>query len=61
VIVKQLNALLNQILRQPEVHDRMLAVGLEFTPNSPDDAAARLKSEALKWHSVVDRLGLLLD
>jgi tripartite-type tricarboxylate transporter receptor subunit TctC len=60
-IVKQLNGVLNQILQRPDVRDRMLAVSLEYTPNSPDDAAARLKSEALKWHSVVDRLGLSLD
>jgi tripartite-type tricarboxylate transporter receptor subunit TctC len=60
-IVKQLNAALTQILQRPDVRDRMLAVSLDFTPNSPGEAAARLKAEAVKWHAVVDRLGLLLD
>ncbi len=39
----------------------MLAADLEFVPNTPDPAAAGLKSEGQKWRAVVDRLGLQLD
>jgi hypothetical protein len=34
---------------------------LEFVPNTPEQAAARLRKEADKWARVVERLGLRAD
>jgi tripartite-type tricarboxylate transporter receptor subunit TctC len=55
-------ALLNQriaaILQEPYVRERMLAVDLEFIPNTPQQASARLQREGSRWKGVVDRLGL---
>ena len=59
--VKYLNEMIGKILAQPEVRERMLASDLEFVPNTPDEAAARLKREAQKWSEVIKRLGLQLD
>ena len=55
--VKYLNETIGKILAQPEVRERMLASDLEFVPNTPDEAAARLKREAQKWSEVIKRLG----
>jgi tripartite-type tricarboxylate transporter receptor subunit TctC len=55
-------ALLNQritaILQQPDIRERMLAVDLDFVPNTPEQASARLQREGVRWKDVVDRLGL---
>jgi tripartite-type tricarboxylate transporter receptor subunit TctC len=55
-------ALLNQriaaILQQPDIRERMLAVDLDFVPNTPQQASARLQRESVRWKDVVDRLGL---
>jgi tripartite-type tricarboxylate transporter receptor subunit TctC len=55
-------ALLNQriaaILQQPDIRERMLAVDLDFVPNTPEQASARLQRESVRWKDVVDRLGL---
>ena len=60
-IIKTLNEVFSKILSQPEVRERMLASDLEFFPNTPAEAAARLKRETQKWSAVIDRLGLQLD
>jgi tripartite-type tricarboxylate transporter receptor subunit TctC len=55
-------ALLNQriaaILQQPDIRERMLAVDLDFVPNTPQQDSARLQRESVRWKEVVDRLGL---
>ena len=61
VIIKRLNETIGKILQQPDVRDRMLASDLEFVPNTPEEAATRLKREARKWSEVINRLGLHLD
>jgi len=60
-IVKYVNETIGNILKQPEVRERMLASDLEFVPNTPAEAATRLKRETQKWNAVIDRLGLQLD
>ena len=34
---------------------------LEFEPNSPEAAAARLQREGAHWKHVIDRLGLKIQ
>ena len=60
-IVKYVSEAIANILKQPEVRERMLASDLEFVPNTPAEAATRLKRETQKWSAVIDRLGLQLD
>ena len=48
-------------LAQPDARARMLAMDLEFVPNTPEQAATRLRREAEKWTRVVERLGLRAD
>jgi tripartite-type tricarboxylate transporter receptor subunit TctC len=58
-------ALLNQriaaILQQPDIRERMLAFDLDFVPNTPEQASARLQREGALWKGVIDRLGLKLQ
>ncbi len=57
-VVAALNETFGAALAQPDVRARMLAMDLEFVPNTPEQAAERLRSEADKWARVVERLGL---
>jgi tripartite-type tricarboxylate transporter receptor subunit TctC len=57
-VVAALNDAFGAALTQPEARARMLAMDLEFVPNTPAQAAARLRREADKWARVVERLGL---
>lgn len=60
-VVTALNETFGAALAQADVRARMLAMDLEFVPNTPEQAAARLRREADKWARVVERLGLRAD
>jgi tripartite-type tricarboxylate transporter receptor subunit TctC len=60
-VVIALNERIAKLLQRPDVRERMLAVDLEFVPNDPSQAAARLRAESEKWARVVDRLGLKVE
>jgi tripartite-type tricarboxylate transporter receptor subunit TctC len=60
-VVAALNEAIGVMLTAQDVRNRMLAVDLEFVPNTPEQAAARLRREADKWARVVERLGLRAD
>ena len=60
-VVAALNEAFGAVLAQADVRDKMLTMGLEFIPNTPEQAAARMRREADKWALVVDRLGLRAD
>ena len=49
-----LNEAFGAALAQPEVRARMLAMDLDFIPNTPEQAATRMRREAAKWTLVVD-------
>lgn len=60
-VLAALNQAFNAALAQPEVRARMLAMDLEFVPNTPEQAAERLRREAERWARVVERLGLTVQ
>jgi tripartite-type tricarboxylate transporter receptor subunit TctC len=60
-VVVALNEAFGAVLAQADVRNKMLAMGLEFVPNTPEQAAARVRREADKWARVVERLGLRAD
>ncbi len=60
-VVAALNEIFSAALAQPDVRARMLAMDLEFVPNTPEQAAERLRREADRWARVVERLGLRAD
>ncbi len=60
-VVAALNETFGAVLAQPDVRHKMLAMDLEFIPNTPEQAAARMQEESDKWARVVERLGLRVD
>ena len=59
--VDKLNAGIVRILNQPEVKERLLALGAEPVGSRPDEFARLIKSEAARWGQIVKALGLKAD
>jgi tripartite-type tricarboxylate transporter receptor subunit TctC len=60
-VVAALNEAFSAALARHDVRARMLAMDLEFVPNTPEQAASACAREADKWARVVERLGLRAD
>jgi tripartite-type tricarboxylate transporter receptor subunit TctC len=62
---KHIVALLHQeiarIMRQPDVKERLVALGFEPVGSPPDEFAAWLKSEYAKWGEVVRKGNLKVE
>jgi tripartite-type tricarboxylate transporter receptor subunit TctC len=57
-IVKALNGALGEILADPEVRKRLMELGIEAKASSPEEIAARLKSDIDKWRQVIEKAGI---
>jgi len=60
-IIARLNAELNKALSTPSVRDKLPEMGLEIVGGTPEQYAAHIKSEAVKWADVVKRSGAKVD
>ena len=60
-LVARLNAEINAILSLPEVKQVMLDQGAEAAPDTPQQFAAFIQSEAAKWSKVVKAANVQLD
>jgi len=59
--VRRLNTEIVRILKSPEIHDKLIALGAEPVGNSVDEFTAMVKSEVAKWGDVVKRSGARVD
>ena len=41
--------------------EKLLAVGLDASPTTPQEFAARIKAESDRWEIVIKRAGIKLD
>jgi tripartite-type tricarboxylate transporter receptor subunit TctC len=57
-IVQRLSKEINEVLRQKDVTDRMLAEGTVPTPSSPEEFTAYIRAELKKWGDVVKMAGI---
>lgn len=57
-VINRLNAEVTRILRLPDVRDRILVTGNEPAPTTPDEFAAFIKSEVVKWTRVIKESGV---
>ena len=57
-VVQRLSKEINEILRQKDVADRMLAEGTVPTPSGPEEFTAYIRSELKKWGDVVKMAGI---
>jgi tripartite-type tricarboxylate transporter receptor subunit TctC len=55
--LNRLNTEINRAMRQPEVVKRLAAEGVDAVASTPDEFAARIRREILKWGDVVKASG----
>ena len=60
-IIDKLNAEVRDILKLPDVQERIASDGSDFAPNTPEYASAFLKSEIAKWAKVIKASGATAD
>jgi tripartite-type tricarboxylate transporter receptor subunit TctC len=60
-ILTRLNAELVRILKQPDVHERILADGSEPVGSTPEEFKRFLDADLAKWAKVVKASGAKLD
>lgn len=60
-LVARLNREGNRALASPEAASRLEKLGIAFTPNTPEQAAAYFRSETVKWNRVIEAAKLQLD
>jgi tripartite-type tricarboxylate transporter receptor subunit TctC len=60
-IVAKLNAEIRNILKTPEVQEKLAIDGSEFGENTPEQLDAYLKNEVAKWAKVIKVSGARLD
>ena len=60
-IVTKLNAEINKALQSPELRERYAAIEAEPTGGTPEQFAAFVKTEAIKWADVVKKSGAKVD
>ena len=60
-LLARLNAEIGKILASAEMHDRLLAIGAEFTPNTPEQFASFIAEDVPKWHKVIIDTGVRVD
>jgi tripartite-type tricarboxylate transporter receptor subunit TctC len=59
--INKLNREMVLILNQPDVKERLLAMGAETVGNSPEEFARFIRSEAARWGKIVKALGIKAD
>jgi tripartite-type tricarboxylate transporter receptor subunit TctC len=60
-IVDQLNAALVQILKMPEVQERIRALGMTPSPSTPEELDKQIRADHALWGGVVKRAGVKAD
>ncbi len=60
-IVAKLNSEVLKVLRIPEVRERLQSMGIEVVGNSPEQFAAFMRAETLKWGRIVKDSGAKVD
>ena len=60
-IVTRLNTEINAILKDPDVVQKLHALGFDLIGGTPEEFGALIKGESDKWAPVIKRLGLKVD
>jgi tripartite-type tricarboxylate transporter receptor subunit TctC len=60
-LIEKLNRDAQRALAAPDAAARLDSLGVTFTPNTPAEAAAFLKSETVKWNRVIEAANIRLD
>ena len=60
-VVAKLNAEINQIMKDPEVLQRLKTIGFDPISKPPAETAAYFKSEVASWSKMVNAIGITID
>ena len=60
-IIDRLNAELRRTMASAEVREKLASIGGDLTVNSPDEFAAMLKSEVVRWQKLARDTNLKID
>ena len=60
-VVARLNAEINSALKHPEVQQRLVALGAELDPGTPQDFAKFLAADMTRWARVIKQAGIKAD
>lgn len=60
-IVTKLNGAIVQVLRAPEMKERLAGTGTDAVSNTPEQFAAFLRAETAKWSAVIKSAGIKLE
>ena len=55
-VIERLNTEINEILKDPAVSEKLLAIGWKAEGGSPDDLKARIEADTTLWGAVLDRI-----
>jgi tripartite-type tricarboxylate transporter receptor subunit TctC len=56
-VIDRLNKALVDVLKQPEVRQKLTSLGFEVTGTSPDELAAIMRADSAKWGPVIQASG----
>ena len=57
-VVGLMNATLKEVLALPDVKQRLLELGIEARPSSPDELMTLFKADVKKWDDVIVKAGI---
>ncbi|MFT3940404.1 tripartite tricarboxylate transporter substrate binding protein [Rhodopseudomonas sp.] len=57
-VIGALNTALQEILADPVLKKKMLELGIDAKPSTPDQLAARLRADIEKWRAVIEQSGI---
>ncbi len=60
-VVQKLNAEINEVLKLPDVKERLAALGFDPTPSSAPEFAEYMKKEVAKWAKIVKTIGFVAN
>ncbi|MGZ5094330.1 MAG: tripartite tricarboxylate transporter substrate binding protein [Burkholderiales bacterium] len=60
-VINKLNGAIVQVLRTPDMKERFAAIGTEPIVSTPDEFAAFLRAEAVKWAGVIKSAGIKVE
>jgi tripartite-type tricarboxylate transporter receptor subunit TctC len=60
-IVKQVNAAIGKILSEPDVAQKLISLGADPAPGSPEDLARYMRTDHERWNKVIRTAGIKPD
>ena len=60
-IVARLNAAINEVVSEPAGRDHLSRLGFRLAPRSVAESQSYLKSEVVKWGTMVKTVGVYVD